>query len=512
MQQESIKKRFLITLIVNAVKFFSGILATTIVPRSLGPFHYGNYQYITTISSSARELLNFGSAQAFFTYNSKNKQSYYALKLYFIYLVFELILLLGIIIIAYYTQLYEFIYPDQKIGYVIVILVLEWLGFFSILLIRLGESKAESILVQKINLTASILKILVLFFVYYRNKLTLNSFILINLLVSIYTICLIYIKLIRGKGDHYFSKSIKYSMKKTFGYFFEYCKPLIIYTILVFLNTFFERWLLQFLNGSIQQAYFSLAYQWSSVALLFSSSLLNIYWREISFSKSTNDYTRIDTIIRKTIKPIYFISSVLAFYLSFNSKEIIGYFAGEQYINATSTMIVLAFYPIHQTIGQMASVYFLATENTKYYRNIGIFGLIFGILGTYFVLAPNNFIVPGLNMGSIGLAFKMVIFQIIFTNLYLLKIAYELKIKFSYFLKIQLLPIIVLFLISILSFKINWFSNFGSFLQYIFKSSIYFSILLFILILFPNLVFETKSFGIVKFKNFIIKIWKRHKC
>jgi len=75
-------------------------------------------------------------------------------------------------------------------------------------------------------------------------------------------------------------------------------------------------------------------------------------------------------------------------------------------------------YPIHQSLGQINASYFYATAQTKLYSNLSIIMMMTTIPITYFVLASPSATVPGLGLGSVGLALKVVVLQIIWVNIF----------------------------------------------------------------------------------------------
>ena len=473
-KKDSITKRFAITLIVNIIKLFTGVIASTIVPRSLGPTNYGNYQFIFRTGTAFRTLFGLGTNQAFFTYSSKNTKSGLMLKIYFSYLVFELALITALILLADHLNFLTSLYPDQILLYVLLITFVEWLNFTALSFIQLGESKAESVIVQKANLWTQILKITLILVLYAFDELTLITFISINILTFLFTISLIIQRLIINKWNEYFSIEIHEYIQDIKQYFYKYCSPLISFTVVTFIYTFFERWFLQVISGSVQQAYFSIAFQWNSISLLFTTSILNIFWNEISNSFGDKDIKRIKRLFPKVINLTYFIASVISIFIVFNAKFLLSFFAGEEYIDALNTLLVFSFYPIFQSIGQLTSSYFLATEQTKKYRNLGLISLLLGIIGTYLVLAPKSFIIPGLELDSTGLAAKIVILQIIMTNIYLFIISKQLSIKYISFIKIQLLSISSSLVIAMICFLgLSQLFSTNSLLGFIITSFIY---------------------------------------
>ena len=74
-------------------------------------------------------------------------------------------------------------------------------------------------------------------------------------------------------------------------------------------------------------------------------------------------------------------------------------------------------YPVYQSLGQINGSYFLATGRTSLHSMIGITMKIVSVPVTYLVLAPSSNMIPGLGLGSVGLALKIVILAAISVNI-----------------------------------------------------------------------------------------------
>ena len=70
--------------------------------------------------------------------------------------------------------------------------------------------------------------------------------------------------------------------ENTLKKYLNYCLPLIPYSWITFAYIFIDRWLLQYYSGSVEQAYYSVAAQFAAIALIFTTSILRIFWKEIS--------------------------------------------------------------------------------------------------------------------------------------------------------------------------------------------------------------------------------------
>ena len=98
------------------------------------------------------------------------------------------------------------------------------------------------------------------------------------------------------------------------------------------------------------------------------------------------------------------------------TDEIIILLLGSQYLEGATVMWIMLLYPIHQSLGQINGTMYFALELTRPYVVINSIHLITSIIAIYFLLAPSDMLVPGLGLGAIGLAMKMVIIQIITVN------------------------------------------------------------------------------------------------
>ena len=150
-------------------------------------------------------------------------------------------------------------------------------------------------------------------------------------------------------------------------------------------------------------------------------------------------------------------------------------------------------YPIHQNYGRFTGSTLLALERTDIIRNLTVINTITGLIFVYFLLAPNSFIVPGLELGATGLALKMVIHQIISVNIYLFfccRLIEERMGKYLLNQVVTLLPIFVIGFIVKNVIDLIYNQNPGiteSMIHLIISASIYGSLVLIMIWVFPNI-------------------------
>jgi Na+-driven multidrug efflux pump len=108
----------------------------------------------------------------------------------------------------------------------------------------------------------------------------------------------------------------------------------------------------------------------------------------------------------------------------------------------------MAFYPLHQTYGQLNSALFFATEKTRLYKKIGIITSVIGLLFSFVFIY-------WLNLGAEGFAWKMVLVQLISVNAQLYFNTKLLKLKLLPFIKHQFYSVLVLGLLAYSSVAIT---------------------------------------------------------
>lgn len=139
--------------------------------------------------------------------------------------------------------------------------------------------------------------------------------------------------------------------------------------------------------------------------------------REFAIAFGDNDLRQMAHLFRRYIPMLYAIAAFFACFIAIQADKITLILGGDQFQEATLAVMIMAFYPIHQTYGQLSGSVFYATGQTGLYRNIGITGMLMGLPITFFLIAPTNMM--GLDAGATGLAIKTVLLQFIFVNVQL---------------------------------------------------------------------------------------------
>jgi ethanolamine transporter EutH len=152
-------------------------------------------------------------------------------------------------------------------------------------------------------------------------------------------------------------------------------------------------------------------------------------------------------------------------------------------------IMIMAFYPMHQTYGQLSNVLFFATDQTRLFADITMVSMVIGVPFTYFLLAsPQHY---GLAAGAIGLAVKMVLFNIVTNNVLLWFNARFLNLPFGWYVRHQIVTFVVFLLIAagVTFVSDHWIMPGAQvFLKFVVSGVFYFLVAGAVVFLFPDIL------------------------
>jgi len=105
---------------------------------------------------------------------------------------------------------------------------------------------------------------------------------------------------------------------------------------------------------------------------------------------------------------------------------------GAAYVGGAATLMVMFLYPLHQSMGQIGGTMAYATGRVAVYVKLGMAFMAASIVATYFALASMDAPLPGLGLGALGLAGKMVVMQILSVNAQAWYLSRNLEFKFDW--------------------------------------------------------------------------------
>jgi len=448
--EDSLKKRYFYKLSANFLGLATNVVIQAVIPRGLGPAAYGNFNFLTNFFNQILSFFDSGTSGAFYTKLSKRQGEFKLTSFYLYFVNLVALLVIGFVIITRITGVYPRLYPDQSLLYVYLAAIFAILTWETQVINMIADAYALTVSVELFKMFQKVAGLVVILILYFQGQINLtniffyNYFILLLLLIA----CLGII----NRHGYSFLLNFKLKLaeiKKYIAEFYKYSHPLFIYSIIGLIAGIFDRWLLQIFAGSSQQGFYSLSYQIGAACFLFSSAMAPLITREFSIAEGNSDRHSIAVLFRKHIPLLYSITACIACFIAVNVNKVTLIMGGNNFKEASLAVAIMAFYPIHQTYGQLSSSVFFATDQTRLYRNIGIIFMLISLPVTYFLIAPNK--LYGLNAGSVGLAIKMVLMQFLATNTQLYFNAKLLKLSFWRYFGHQIISISVFIIIAVFS-------------------------------------------------------------
>ena len=450
----SLKKRYIVKLLSSMVSGVTGIITVAIVPNVLGAIPYGQFSFIYQIFSQFIAFFDAGTSTAFFTKLSAKTHRKELIKAYTAFSLMMLILLYLVVEGLYILNLNEVIFPDIQIKYLYLGVNLGFFLWLTQIYIKISDAYMLTISVEIIKIIHKFLSLLLLIFMisfinfdlttyFYFNYISLISFLLV--------ITIVFIKKEIITRNVWLAK-IKY--QALVFEFFNYASPLFVFNSVAILVAIFDIWLLQYVSGSEQTGFYGIAYSIIAMCFLFTGAMTQIITREYSKSFAENDHENIKKLFIKYTPMLYALAAYFGIFLSFQSETLIDLFMDNEFKDVYFVLTIMAFYPLHQTYGQLNSSLFFSIENTRQYRDISF-------VSTFFSLILSFIFVYELEMGAVGFAWKMVLAQLIGVNIQLFVITHFLKIKLKYLIIHQVIVLLFFTVIAYFVSSLPWLNDKG---------------------------------------------------
>jgi len=412
LNRKSLKFRFAVSVLGNGLRGLLQFLTILILARGLGPENYGHYSFLIGSFVAVRALLDLGTNEAFFTFLSKKKQKAGFIHAYVAWLgiqFFLSLLLIGWWIPEpWFTKIWLGLDRDLVlIAFTVVFLQHQvW-----ITLVRIGESERLTHYVQALNISLALTNLSLMGLLFLLGSLTLP---LVFLLMAAEYLVAVGVAWKLFGVDRFPPGAV--DRKKMFQDYLQYCSPLVIYNILQFGYEFADRWLLQNFGGPEQQGFFAVGFQFAAVSLVLSASMLNLFWKEIAEALEQGNAQRVKHLYHRVARFLVMLSAAISGLLIPWSSEIVQGILGPKYVESAPVLAIMFLYPIHQSIGLIDVTLFMAAGHTRTFLIHGAVFMAVSIPIAYWVQAPADAPIPGLELGALGMALKLVVLQFFQSN------------------------------------------------------------------------------------------------
>jgi len=492
MQEDSLKKRYTIKLFASIISGIIGAILIAIVPKALGPIAYGQFIYLQDFFMKIIGFLDMGSSIAFFTKLSAKQTRKELISFYFIYSFIVLALLLFVIFMIKYFDYTSYLLPNIPKEYIFMGLFFGFFTWFTQIFIKISDAYALTVSVELIKIGHKIISLLLLLFFIYRLDFNLEKYFYFHYIALIAFLSILIWLFIQKE----ILTNLKFKIlnfKLITKEFIDYCHPLLVYSIMGIVVGLFDIWLLQKIAGSEQTGFYGLAYSLAAMCFIFTGAMTPIITREFSKSYGEKDIENMRKLFYRYIPMLYSIATYFSVFIAIQSEIVLDIFTDDKFKDAYLVLMIMAFYPIHQTYGQLSGSIFYATGRTKLMRNISLFTQPLGMIISFILIYL-------LDLGAMGLAWKMIIIQFIGVNIQLYFNAKFLNLNIKYFISHQLYSLI--FFVVLASVSTYLISLDSSILNFLLSGFIYTILAIIFAFIFPQVFAITR----VEIRNNLYRI------
>jgi len=455
-EEDSLKKRYGYKLVTNIVIFILSFVTIGITTRTLGPTEYGNFGFLTIFFIQVVNFVEFGTSSCFYSKLTQNPRETELVRFYWWIGSLVCIGALLFVQIAFSFGLEQFLWPGQK---VLFIWMAAWWGILTWVVTQMIRSMVDgyglTVSGELAQMQQRFVATIVLLVLFLGGWLNLKTFFLQQYLM-LFLIAVAWGLLLHRKGYQLFPlPPLPLSRIKRYVHeLYQYSGPLVVMGFVILVTEIADRWLLQTFAGSIQQGFFTLSSRIGAVCFVFTGAMTPLLFREFARASGNNDINQMRHLFQRYIPMLYAIAAFFAIFVAVQSPTLSIILGGGDYVSASLAVSIMAFYPIHQTYGQLSGSMFLARGETKLYRNISIGSSLIGLPLIFWLLAPPALF--GLELGAVGVAIKMVVLQFFAVNVQLWYNIKFLNLSFKKFLWHQILVVFLFFgLAMIISTLIN---------------------------------------------------------
>lgn len=414
----SIRTRFTASFLANFLRSLIAFLTGLLLARWLGPVDYGRMAFLLASFAAFRQLLDMGTSNAFFTFLSQRPRSVRFIRMFWGWVAVQFALSLVVVCLLLPDTLVSQVWVGESRTLVALALVASFMqGLVWTSASQMAEASRETVRLQRLNTVIVLVHLGVLVALWFWELLAI-PLVFLALTIEWGIAARLASRLYRAQealpqGEQNEIESPRTILRE----FFAYCGPMIPFVWLAFAHDFADRWMLQHWGGAAEQAYFGVAQQFSLVALLATSSIMGVLWKEVAEAAHRNDNQRLHYLYSKVTRILYFVAAATACGLLPWSGTLLELTVGDGYTGGAPTLMLMLLYPVHQSLGQVGGTLLYATSNVRLQVRLNLFVMIVSLIVAYVMLAPPDAFISGFGMKSQGLAWKMIVMQVVSVNL-----------------------------------------------------------------------------------------------
>ncbi len=468
-----------------------------LLARWLGPNDYGRLSFLIAIFVAFKQFTDMATSEAFYTLVSRQQRSSRFIGIFLGWMLLQLSISLIIVYFLVPDTLAKSIWGDETRLLVILALIATfaqqslWLNVSN-----MAESIRLSVFSQTLHTMIVASHLIFVCLLWFFDAVVIKYIFMASILewtLGSFLLFRFFKYRVQSAGEIFFSNTQeqKDTLKSVILEFWEFGKYLIPYAWFGFFHDFLSRWMLQMWGSATEQAYFSIAQQVGAIPLLVTSSVLRIFWKEISQAQFENNSSRSMIFYTRACVSLYFISAAFAGCLVPWTEEIIFVLLGEEYYKAKVSMQLMLLYPVHQSLGIVMGTFLYATSRNKAQLILGCLFMVTSLVTSFTLIAPREIFSFGYELGALGLSLRYVLVNILFVNITGFVICKIFNWKFFWAYQIGFLTLNICIGVIVKTFVVSLIGS--HFVAIVISFFLFGAITLFLVIRFPMLLAMTKS-------------------
>lgn len=445
MRQDTFKNRYIIKLSSSIAVALLNIIVQLLLPRAFTVEEYGYYMYNLNVFSSVVVLLNLSSSNALISKFAKRNNEIGLIIFYLKVYLIEIIVLNAGVCMLFSIPFVREVFAGQT--FIIVLLGLE-----VALLMKFQNDVVGVYDAMAVSRFPAIMQIVLKMFLgayvllfYFVGRLHLGVFYVGQLLMTASMVAVLLLMVIRFQKKEY-PEAVNNGFINYLREYYEFCRPLVIASIVAQLITIVMNWALMKWSGATEQAMFGVAWQLNTLISLVFSPYAELSKRE--YAVVSGDSVRIRELYEKSLKMMLWVTSYFSLFIGFCANWLLPIVYGDKYSGALTVTLLIMIYTVYQAAGQINGSLMIALEKTRLNALLAVFGQIITFI-LIFVFQIPNFIWPN-GLGAIGIAIVYVIGNIISTCVGIVLISKSLGIYVSKTLTFHWVPIIICSVLALL--------------------------------------------------------------
>lgn len=391
-----------------------------------------------------------GTSTCFYTKASQRHDDVGLMQRYFLFVVLMGIIAMTVTLVLALSPARETIWPGQSWLLIGIACLVAFLTWATQVVQKSLDAHGATMRSERILLWQRLFAIVLLLALFSMGLLVLENY--FYYFACIHGLLLFaWWRLIRQMGIANPNQPGKYvkPLREYMREFWDYSHPLAAYALIGLVAGVADRWLLQHYAGSVEQGYFGLAFRVGAVCFLFTSAMTQLLTREFSRAWDEQNLAEMGRLFRRYIPLFYAIAAYFSMFIVVRGEAVALLFGGHEYASGALALSIMAFYPMHQTYGQLSGAIFFASGQTRLYRNLGIGFMLLGLPVLYLMIAPLGS--GGMMLGAFGLAIKTVALSFASVNVQLWFNTRLLGLDFAWFLRHQIIVAIAFGIIAWIS-------------------------------------------------------------